>query len=285
MDTFENKKIAIIGAGHLAKAFIEGFIGSGNVLVEDIIVSNPSGSALLEIKEEFHVQINTSNKEAVKIANWILLAVKPTVVRGVIDEIRDDTKDKLIISAAACIDTDLLMTWCKYDSQKIVRIMPNIPVSINQGVIGFVTNRNVTVTERKKAISLLEQLGVVINFRNEKSIDVLTVLSACGPAIVAHLIGLISKYGSQYGLSPKISEKVILQTFAGTVAYLRENGLSVKQIEKSVATKGGITEVILQSMDSFGLQEYIIDSLNLGYDKIKILSSQLSDKKREQLGE
>lgn len=187
MDKLENKKIAIIGGGHIGLALIQGLINSGKVSSSQLIVANPSLSKITHLKKH-GVEITTDNRIAAVKATLVFLAVKPFVVDQVLLEISDLVKDKLIISLAAVVTIDKLINRVK--NTKVLRIMPNMSISCNQGVIGLYAKK-LTGQDKKHIRELLTCLGLVVEVKKEKDLDALTLLSGCGPAIVAQFMDIL----------------------------------------------------------------------------------------------
>lgn len=258
MDRLENKKLAIIGVGHMGTALAEGLVNSG-FKKDNIILSNRS----------------KDNKKVVLQADYIIIAVKPLIVCQVIEEIKDYIKDKLLISAAAAVSISSIEKYTENRKQKIIRLMPNISVMYNQGIIGFYANKYVSEKEKEEIKNMLSPLGMVVEVKNEKEIDILTVISGCGPAMVTLFINLLSKTAKSLGLSSKVSERIAMQTFKGTVYYLQKTGFKADDIQKAVTTKGGITEEIIQSLEKRDFSLTFEDSVRKGYLKIKKPHNQL----------
>lgn len=265
----ENKSITFIGAGHLAEAMVAGLVGGG-ITAEKIMVSNPSGSGLARLSDKFGVRTSNDNVEAVEFADWVFLAVKPGKISELADQIGGSIGDRLLISMAACIPIGF------FDGLTAVRILPNIPVAINQGVIGFLANQNVSWKEQHDLKTFLELLGKVIDVKTDAELDLITIVSACGPGIVAYLMNIISEYSVQHGLSEYDASRIVFQTFVGTLAYLNETGLSSQELIKNVATKGGVTETILRFLDDSGAQSILNSSFDAGCDRINIVTNSLT---------
>lgn len=272
MAKFEGKKLAIIGGGHIGLALAEGFINSGKIVSSQLIVANPSLSKIAHLKKH-GVEITTDNKIAAAKADWIFLAVRPFVVDRVLLEISDSVKGKLIISLTAVVTIDKLRSRVK--NTKVIRIMPNMSISCNQGVIGLYA-KELTGQDKKYIRELLNCLGLVIEVKKQKDLDVLTLLSGCGPAIVSQFIEIMANYGMNIGLSSYKSHALALQTFKGTALLLEKSGLSSEELILSVATKGGITEAILNNLRQAGFQENFIQAMEIGYGKIKELDQKLN---------
>ena len=74
------------------------------------------------------------------------------------------------------------------NADQIVRIMPNMPALIKQGINCFVSSKNLSKTNRKKINNLFLEVGRPIWLQNEKQIDKATAISGSGPGYVFALI-------------------------------------------------------------------------------------------------
>lgn len=258
MDNSKNKTIAIIGAGHMGKSIIQGLVQGGF----------PRGNLIISNKAE-------DNKKAAEQADLILIAVKPMQVKAVLKEIADVVRNKIIISAAAALPVAKIVTYAGNPRQKVIRIMPNLPVAYNQGVIGVYANQSVTEAEKEEVSKYLLELGHIFHCSKEENLDVITILSGCGPALVSYCISLLAKAGNSYGLTKEASEKIAAQTFEGTIEYLKQTHQSASELQNAVATKGGVTEQIISSLNKHKIPEVFEESLKVGYDKIENLKEEL----------
>lgn len=271
MDKFD-KKIAIIGGGHIGQALAEGFINSGKISGSQLVISNPSLEKLAHLAHQ-GVEITSDNTVAAEKADIIFLAVKPLTTGQVLREIDNSVKGKTIISLAAIVSIKNLMKHSK--NAQIIRIMPNMAVACNRGVIGFFGNKNNQVKQ------LLSVLGSVIEMEKEEVLDSLTLLSGCGPAIVSQFIELLAVYGIKIGLSAEISQSLAFQTFKGTIAIIENSKHLPSQLIQSVSTKGGISEAILNALDGNQFCEFFNQSMECGRNKIKELKVMYNTKEEK----
>ena len=267
MDKFD-KKIAIIGGGHIGQALAEGFIKSGKVTGTQIIVASHSLGKLAHLKKH-EIELTSDNKIASVKADLIFLAVKPLTIGLVLKEINTVLKRKTVISLAAVVSISDLKNHV--ENVEIVRIMPNMAIACNQGVIGLFGNGR----DKNQIKQLLSVLGSVIEMEKEEDLDSLTLLSGCGPAIVSQFMEMLKNYGIKIGLSSDISLTLVLQTFKGTSAMLEKSKLSPSQLVQSVSTKGGISEAILMTMNDQNLEADFANAMNAGYAKLEKLKESL----------
>ena len=260
-DILENKKIAVIGAGHMGQAIVKGLINSRKIKRSNIFISN-----------------KLNNIAIVKKADYIFIAVKPFLVKKVLKEIKSVIKSKIILSVAAGIHLEMLLSYSNV-SQKIIRLMPNIPVSENKGVIGFFANKNISNSEKNRVLKFVSLLGKVFIVKKEEDLDILTLVTGCGPAISAYFINLVSGYAIKQGFSQTESTNMALKIFEGTTNYLINNNLTPSKLIESVATKGGVTEVIISSLNKNGVNKLFEEAMESGYDMLRQLKEKIETEK------
>src|SRR5581483_3549232 len=133
MNMLDKKKIAFIGAGHMAGALLGGMLRGKLVKPDAVTVTRRTKSALEQIQERWKVHATSDNAAAVKGADIVILTVKPKDSKAVLDEIASSThKGQLIISAMAGIKTSTIVKGLK-KPLPVVRAMPNTPALVDQG--------------------------------------------------------------------------------------------------------------------------------------------------------
>lgn len=259
-------RIAIIGGGHLGSALANGLV-RGGMRPTLMSVSGPSVTKNRALKN-LGVLTTRDNCAAASGASWIFLAVKPAMVSVVLDEIKPVIGGKILISLAAGIRLRDLKKMAPH--AHVARVMPNIPIAINRGVSVYCAGSLLT-REQKDLVRILSSLGVAIPVRSDDELDVVTLLSGCGPGIVSFFIAALADAAKTLGLSDETANSLSLQTFSGTLGYLEHTRKSPQELMQSVATKGGITEEILAALDRRGLKKIVARALARGHARIKNL--------------
>lgn len=267
--TFVNKKIAIIGGGHMGLALAEGLVKGGKILPSRLWIADPTLSKIQHLKK-YNIRITTNNSLAVSSADIIFIAVRPSVVKEVMNEISGLIKNKLLLSVAATLSVKKLKADT-YKNQRIIRIMPNLPVAYNKGVVGFFAGNRISAQDKVSVVKILSSLGEVVKLKNEKELDIITLVSACGPAIVSSFVEMIARYAKEKKIDKKVVSRIVTQTFTGTLDYLNKAGVSPAEFIKSVATKGGITETILKNLNK-EFEKIFTQAMEKGRIKIKLLN-------------
>jgi pyrroline-5-carboxylate reductase len=263
----KNIRIAVIGAGHIGLALIEGLLRGRQISASKIILSSPAFGKIKKLKK-FNISVTSDNELAAAKSDIVFLAVKPALVRKVILEMREALKGKVVVSLAAGIPLAKLQTIGKGSGARFLRIMPNMSISCGQGVIGLFA-KGLQAKEKSKLKNLLETLGFCIEVKNENDLDVLTVISGSGPAIASYFIETLAASAQKLGLSRNSADAIAHKTFHGTLEYIDEYEISPQELMRSVATKGGVTEAILAKLNKEKINDKVLAGLKEGHAKIK----------------
>lgn len=276
----KNIKIAIIGAGHMGVSIFRGLKKYGNLPSGQFILSSPNPEKLSGLQQEFGVRLTKVNTDAVEKSDIIFIVVRPRIVAEVIREIKDIIRgDQIIISVAACIPIRLLEIYLGTSKFKIIRIMPNVPVSEGKGIIGWLPNINVKSNDREIIQKLLSVLGILVECKDDNQLDKLSMISGCGPGYVGYFMRCLQMKAVQYGFSEADAYTMVMSTFSGTIHNLETKNETFQELVKSIATKGGITEEVLKNLDCNKFPVIFGKSIDHGYDKIKNIEKELEELK------
>lgn len=246
-------QIAIIGLGNLGCSLLEGLLGAG-VPPADIFISELP-ERLTEVSEKYGVNAAGDINDAFTAADVVFLTVKSYVFEELAKNIsRPVSKDKTIVSFMAGADFDAL--YRQIGNCRLVRAMPTLAISVNDGIIGY-TDAPTEVAE------LFKKLGYAFECTPDE-IEKVMAFSACGLGFAAYLIDAFKKAGQALGFSEGDSEKIASITFRNAV----DRG-DYENTVKSVATKGGATEQGVLHMDAMKTYDIVADAVQKAYDRMK----------------
>lgn len=244
-------KIGFIGCGKMAGAIIKGIGG------ENIIASKSSAHNLEETSKKLGIEITLDNKYLARISDVIFIAVKPSQAEAVLEEIKElITPEKLIVSVAAGVTTGFIKNIIKSDH--VVRVMPNTPVLVGEGMSGICGDNQEDISYVK---SLMEKIGKCIVVE-ESQIDIVTAISGSGPAFFYKVINDIARAGEKLGLDYEKSLLLSIQTAIGSAKMALSREISMEELISNVATKGGCTRVGVDVMED-------VDTEKIFYEVIK----------------
>jgi pyrroline-5-carboxylate reductase len=249
-----NKKIGFIGCGKMAGAIIKGVVDAGFLPKQNIIGAEANCEMAQIAEDRLGIDVCRDNRALAADSDVIFIAVKPNYVEGVLEEIRDViTPEKLIVSIAAGISTKKIETILNgspftVHRSPIIRVMPNTPALVLEGISGIARGSNATDCDVEFVTSLLSSVGRVVEI-DEAQMDVLTAISGSGPAFFYKVIEDIARAGEKLGLDYETAILLAAQTARGAAKMIDNRGeLSVQNLIDNVATKGGCTFEGVQAM-------------------------------------
>lgn len=261
-----SNKIAIIGGGNLGTAIAEGLISSGFVKPQHIIVTKRN-TATLKPLEEKGVLVSNNNIEAVKYADWVILAVKPFQVKEILAQLQPDldAKRHVLISVITGV-------WVK-DMQEVVgsdftlfRAMPNTAIAIRESIT-CISKHNASVAQEQYVKDLFDQLGKTVVIE-EKLMDAATVLGACGTAYAMRYIRANIQGGIEIGFDAATASLIAAQTVKGAAELLLTRHTHPEQEIDKVTTPKGCTIAGLNEMEHQGFSSSLIKGVVTSYKKI-----------------
>ena len=172
--------VGFIGAGNMAGSIIRGLIDAGKK-PESIFVTDIDDKKLQSITAETRVNSAATQKIS-SLADVLILAVKPQVMKSVCQELTNIDTLQLVISVAAGIKITQMEQWLNRETA-IVRCMPNTPALVGEGATGLFANKLVNDHQRTLAQSIMGSVGLTSWMKNEKDMDTVTALSGSGPHI------------------------------------------------------------------------------------------------------
>ena len=266
-------KIGIIGAGNMGEAIIKGLLLKACFLnCSKIIVSDVSGGRLKYIKKRYKVRTTDCSEDLIKLADIIILAVKPQQIAGVLAEIgRFIDQRKLVISIAAGVKVKYIEKSF-LSKVPVIRVMPNMPALVQKGVSTFCCGRYVKKADKKTAFNILSNIGEVIEVK-ESLMDVVTAISGSGPAYFFFLEEALIECAKKHGLGEMVARRLVAQTAFGASALVLETDESPKDLRQRVTSKGGTTEAAFKVFEQAKLKKIFENAVDAAVEKSKSLAA------------
>ncbi len=254
-----NSKIAFIGAGKMAETIISGIIRSKIFSPKQIVISDIDKNRSCFIKQKFKIFAAKDNFEAAKNSDVIFLSVKPQNISEVIGSIYEaiDSK-KLVVSIAAGVSLKYLRK--KMPKAKIIRVMPNNPCLIGEGISAVSASKNSGKKEKEFVKSIFSLLGKVLII-DEKHLDAITGLSGSGPAFIYSAIDGMLSAGEKLGLSRQNAKVLTIQTFIGAAKTMEQADMSAQDLINQVASPKGTTIEGLKVLDKRKFKKALFDAV------------------------
>lgn len=238
-------KLGFIGCGEMASAIIKGLLKSDFMNVSEILASTHTDKSASDRSKVLKITVLTDNKYVAKNSKIIILATKPNQIENVLSEIKDEVNGKLVISIAAGIKIKKIEKIV--DKSPVVRVMPNTPMLVGEGMSGISLGKNATEKEEKFVTEMLSQVGKVVTVP-ENQIDIVTAISGSGPAFFYQIFEDMAQAGAKLGMDYDKALMLAIQTAIGSAKMTLNREKPVPELISSVATKGGCTEVGINTM-------------------------------------
>lgn len=228
-----------------------------------IICTAASQSTLAKIKSELpEVETTLDNAEAVKDADVVVLAVKPYIAPGVIDQIRGHIRPgAVILSVVAVMPIEELRSRLDAEAMrlKVLRIVPNTAIKYGKSATFISAAADVdaaVVTEAEEIFNRSGQAFVV----PESQLAACTALASCGIAFFLRFIRAAAEGSVELGLKAPFATKIAALTAEGAAALLADGAHPEAEIDK-VTTPGGITIKGLNALEAHGFNSAVIAAL------------------------
>lgn len=259
-------KLSFIGCGNMGGAILDGILSSHLVNKEDISVCVSREESALRIKKEKGVYTTLDAKDAVKDCDIVILAVKPFKFDEVIPFIKEDCKDKLIISVAAGVTIAKIKEMMECDTLHVVRTMPNTPACVQEALSSVTFNEYVNEEEKAITRAIFTSFGKIVEVE-EDMIHTVICMSGSSPAYVFMLLTAMVEFGEKHGLSREQAMDMAGQAVLGSAKMLLETHNDPDVMKKNVCSPKGTTIEAVLSFEKDGFYEMVDKAMQACYDR------------------
>lgn len=260
-----DQKITIIGGGNLGGSVAFGLIKSKQIQPSVLTVSDKYAGVLKKFQDQGAV-VTSSNVDAVKGADIIILAIKPYQAQEIIAEIKPFlTSNQILISAVAGLGLVKLEESVSGSGVLTFRIMPNTAIAIQESMTLISTNVK-SEEIRNLVVHIFDQLGKALIIP-EDLMAAATVLGSCGIAFALRYMRAAMQGGIEMGFSAEMAQFITAQTVKGAAELILESGRHPEQEIDKVTTPRGITITGLNEMEHQGFSSSLIQGLIASFNK------------------
>jgi pyrroline-5-carboxylate reductase len=292
------KKLGFIGGGNMAEALARGLIEQKIFKPGDVIISDVEPARRRKLARSLKVETTADNLAVLREARALLIAVKPQNINDVLGEMAaamhppDDSPkaagrkssraaikpaarplqpaDRLFISIAAGI-TLARMTGALGPGARVIRVMPNAPAMVGQGMAALVRAKGASRADEAFALRIFSAVGDAVALADEHMLDAVTALSGSGPAYVYLFVKALADAGVSEGLTPELAARMALQTIRGAEENMRRSTMTAAELIRIVASPGGTTEAALHKFDALRFSDIVADAVHAAADRSREL--------------
>jgi pyrroline-5-carboxylate reductase len=238
-------KVALVGCGNMGFAMLKGWLEAGVVQPREVLVIEPVDTLL-----ERAIGLGVSGVKDLGAAgpeaspHLIFFAVKPQSLEAVVPPYHRFRAESTYVSLAAGAS---IASFERLLGQKaaVVRAMPNMAVSVGEGMTVTVANQQVTQSAARQIHDLLSVCGQVVAIEDEDLMDAVTAISGSGPAYLFHFIECLAKAGAGIGLPTDLAKQLAVQTIYGAAVLAQSSGTEMQELRQRVTSPMGTTAAAL----------------------------------------
>ena len=256
-----------------------GFIGCGNMggALARAVAKSPAGARIalcdpaVDKAEALADAIGATVVDGptlVKESRFVVLGVKPQMLASVVAALRPYlSADNVIVSMAAGVSVATLREYCGADA-RIIRIMPNTPAALGEGVILYVAD-GTRAEEEQDFVTYFTPAGLVDPIE-ESRIDAASALSGCGPAFVYIFAEAMADAAVECGVPRDKAIEYAARTLCGAARMVEEHG-NPATLKDAVCSAGGSTIAGVHALEKGGLRAAVMDAVAAAYHRTKEL--------------
>jgi pyrroline-5-carboxylate reductase len=273
-------RIAIIGGGNIGEALLSGLLRAGRQ-TKDLVVAEKDPERSKYLAEKYSVQVSSVGGAAENAA-YVIVAVKPSDVESVVDEVAaavahadNESVEQVFVTVAAGVSTAYYQSRLPAGAP-VIRVMPNAPMVVGGGVSAVARGSFATSDQLKDVVSIFDAVGGVLTVP-ESQLDAVTAVSGSGPAYFFLMVEALVDAAVAEGLPRPVATELVSQTMAGSAAMLLESldrqqpggsaamgagiDTSAAQLRATVTSPGGTTAAGLRELERGGLRAAVANAV------------------------
>ncbi len=276
------KKLGFIGAGNMAEALARGLLENKVFKTSELIASDVDAARRRKFKGALKIEVTTDNLKVLDSSRAVLFAVKPQTVDAVLLELAragggDDgaprkggLASRLFVSIAAGVTLGRL-EGALGGRAHVIRVMPNAPAMVGQGMAALVRGRNATRADEAFALKIFRSVGDAVALKDEALLDAVTALSGSGPAYVYLFAKSLAEAGVAQGLPAELALRMALKTIRGAEENMRRSPMAAAELIRIVASPGGTTEAALKQLGADGFSDIVARAIKAAAERSREL--------------
>lgn len=260
--------IGVCGVGNMGSAIVKGLIQSKLVAPEQVYLYNIHREKAQQLAQEVGAVVVDSLEALMTRSQAVIMAVKPKTMASVLNLAKGHIKaDTVVISIAAGLTIAELGAHLP-DETKIVRVMPNTPAMVGEGMASVSVNSYVTEGERDDVLSIFNSFGKA-EFIEESLIDAVCGLSGSGPAYVYLFIEALADGAVLEGMPRSMAYTFAAQTVLGAAKMVLETGAHPGKLKDDVCSPGGTTIEAVKALEEKGFRAAVMNAVRASAEKNK----------------
>lgn len=275
-------KFGVIGLGSMGSTILKTAIQSDYQKAYETNVYDVDPEQCRKFSEIYPVHVMENNVQLARESDFILLAVKPQYMQGVLEEIQRYVRNKRIISIAAGWTTKMIQDALMFhqDDAQILRVMPNTPALVGEGYTVLSEDHTFNSASLRWAKELFAHLGVV-QLLPEKMFDAVIATASSSPAYVYMFIEAMADGAVRLGLPRKVAVQAAAQAVLGSAKMVLNSGQHTAKLKDDVCSPAGTTIDAVAVLEKSGFRGIVMNAMDACAQKNKKLAQNMERRRNE----
>lgn len=259
-----------------------GFIGTGNMggalahaaaqspAPAELLLSNRTPEKAQALAQQLGATVS-DNETIAQTCDYIFLGVKPQMMADMLADIAPVLESRetrfILVSMAAGLTIPRIRDLAGKD-YPVIRIMPNTPSAIGEGMIFYDCSENITKQEEKIFLESLAGAGRLAPLADHL-MDAGSAVAGCGPAFADLFLEALADGGVACGLSRALALESAAQMMIGTAKLMLETGKHPGELKDAVCSPGGATIQGIRALEEAGFRGAVMNAVIAAWEKSK----------------
>jgi pyrroline-5-carboxylate reductase len=262
--------VSFIGGGVMGEAIVQGLLSKKLLNNKSITVAEPRPERRKELVQKHRINVTANNREAARSCKILVLSVKPQDLDDVLANLRGTMRqEQMVMSIVAGASVSTITKGLGHPS--VVRVMPNTPAQIGEGMSVWTAARAVSAEQLKQAKAILQALGKELYVTDEKFLDMATAVSATGPTYVFLVMEAMVDAAVHLGFPRHIAYQLVTETMRGSIMYAMKSGKHPAELRNMVTSPGGTSAAALYQLEKGSLRTVLSKAIWAAYERSKSL--------------
>ncbi|MCI9578650.1 MAG: pyrroline-5-carboxylate reductase [Oscillibacter sp.] len=263
---FTGAKLGFIGVGNMGGALVRA--ARRRLEGAQLLLANRTEAKAAALATELGASLS-NNRTIAGNADYIFLGVKPQMMGDLLAEIapvlaaREDRF--ILVSMAAGLSIADIQGMAGGD-YPVLRIMPNTPCSIGEGMILHTPGPGVTEEEVRVFLEAMAGAGRFAPIP-EKLMDAGSAVAGCGPAFADLFLEALADGGVACGLPRAQALEFAAQMMLGAARLALESGKHPGELKDAVCSPGGSTIQGVRRLEEAGFRGAVMDAVIAACEK------------------
>lgn len=266
--------VGVVGVGVMAEAICAGLLADKVVSVTSLVASHPRRERREALAQKYGLRLVSYNREAVRDAQIVVLAVKPQMLAPVLRELAPELRaEQVVLSIVAGATLNALQTGLAHAA--VVRAMPNTPAQIRRGITVWAAAPACSSAQRELARTVLQALGIERQVEDEGLVAMATALSGTGPTYLFAVMEALIDAGVHLGFARELAHDLVVATLVGSAEFAARSELHPAQLRNLVTSPGGTSAAAIYELEKGRLRTVLSDAVWAAYRRTLELGERL----------